>query len=117
MDTAEYRARLEEEKTRLEGELSTVGRRNPSNPADWEPVPPETGQESDQNDAADLMEGYSENTAILKDLENRYNDVLGALKRIEDGSYGTCVVSGEAIEPERLNADPAAKTCKAHIQN
>lgn len=115
MDTTAFSTRLSEEKAKLEAELSTLGRRNPSNPNDWEALPPEGERESDPNDAADLMEGYSENAAILADLENRYNDVLAALARIEDGSYGTCAVSGEPIEEDRLNADPAAKTCKAHM--
>lgn len=110
-----YRKRLEEEKVRLEAELGSVGRRNPSNPADWEAVPKSVGQESDPNDAADLIEGYADNTAILTDLEIRYNEVLAALGRIEEKTYGTCEISGEAIEQDRLDADPAAKTCKAHM--
>lgn len=115
IDTTSHKARLEEEKARLEAELSTLGRRNPSNPADWEALPQEVGQESDPNDAADLIEGYEENTAILKDLEVRYNDVLEALAKIERGTYGICEVSGEEIESDRLEADPSARTCKAHM--
>ncbi len=115
IDTNTYKPRLEEEKVRLESELSSVGRRNPSNPADWEPIPEDTGQEADPNDRADKLEGYEANSAILNDLELRYNDVLSALDRIEKGTYGVCEVSGEDIEADRLNADPAAKTCKAHL--
>jgi DnaK suppressor protein len=114
MDTSAYKGRLEEEKAKLEGELSTVARRNPSNPADWEAVPQATGQEPDENDAADLQEGYGENAAILHELETRYNDVLAALARIEAGTYGKCSVGGEDIEEARLGADPAAATCVAH---
>lgn len=115
MDNIEgYKQRLAEEKTKLERELATVGRKNPSNPNDWEAVPQETGQEADPNDAADLIEGYEDNTAILKELETRYNEVIAALGRIDAGTYGTCVVSGESIEEARLNADPAAVTCIAH---
>ena len=106
MNTDAYKVKLEEEKVRLEEELGTVGRRNPSNPADWEAVP---------DDRADLIEGFEANTAILKELETRYNNVLAALDRIEKGTYGICEVSGEQIEEERLSADPAARTCKAHI--
>jgi len=113
-DTTAYKNTLTEEKTRLEAELATVGRRNPSNPADWEARPQETGQEADENSAADLQEGYGENAAILNDLEIRYNEVLAALARIEAGTYGTCSVGGEEIEEARLQADPAAATCIAH---
>lgn len=110
-----YKAKLEEERVRLEGELSSVGRRNPSNPADWEAVPEEVGQEPDITDAADQVEVFATNTAILNDLEIRYNEVLSALRRIDDGTYGTCAVGGEKIEEDRLSADPAATTCKAHM--
>lgn len=115
MDTAHFRARLEEEKRTLEAELATVGRRNPANPSDWEATPSEVGQEADPNDQASVLDSYQENSAILTDLENRYNDVLAALARMDSGSYGTCETGGEAIEEERLEADPAARTCKAHI--
>jgi RNA polymerase-binding transcription factor DksA len=103
MNTSTYQQALEDEKRVLEGELSTVARRNPSNPGDWEAVPQEAGQESDPNDRADAMEGYGD------------NDILAALERIANGTYGTCVVSGEPIEEDRLKADPAAKTCKEHM--
>jgi RNA polymerase-binding transcription factor DksA len=114
-NTAHYKEILEAEKVRLEGELSTVGRPNPSNPNDWEAVPAEVGLEADPNDQADQMEGYSENNAILTDLELRYTDVKDALARIEDGTYGTCEVCGAEIEADRLDASPSARTCKAHL--
>jgi RNA polymerase-binding transcription factor DksA len=114
-DTANFRSVLTEEKNRLETELSSIGRKNPSNPNDWEALPEETGQQPDVLDAGSLIEAYEGNTAILKELETRYNEVLAALERIEKGTYGICEVSGEEIEEERLAADPAAKTCKAHL--
>lgn len=115
MDTTAYKAKLEEEKVRLEEGLKTVGRKNPSNPNDWEAVPKETEQESDPNDRADQMEEYSENNAILTDLEIRYSEVTGALARITDGNYGTCRICGKDIETDRLDADPSADTCKEHL--
>ncbi len=115
MQTDTYKERLVEEKARLEEQLGSIGRRNPSNLNDWEPIPQEVGQEPDPIDAADLIEGFEENAAILKDLEIRYNNVLAALARIEKGTYGICEVSGEQIEGARLAADPAATTCVAHI--
>lgn len=117
MNTDGYKQRLEEEKKKLEGELQSVGRRNPSNPNDWEPVPPAgTENEPDPVDAADYSTGFDTNASIVADLESRYNDVLAALARIEEGKYGICEVSGEPIEADRLDADPAARTCKAHVK-
>lgn len=106
---------LTKEKLALETQLGTIGRRNPSNPSDWEAVPDEVGMEADPNDQADLLEDFETNTAILKDLEIRYNQVLGALSHIEKGTYGVCEIGGEKIEEARLHADASASTCKAHM--
>jgi RNA polymerase-binding transcription factor DksA len=114
-DVSHQKERLDAERLKLEDELKTVGRRNPSNPTDWEAVPPVVGQESDPNDAADLITGFEDNTAILKELEARYNDVVAAIARIEDGSYGVCRVCGKQIEDDRLQADASAPTCKEHL--
>ena len=113
-DTSTYKARLEEEKGRLEAEMATVGRRNPANPQDWEAVAAEE-PDADPSLQADKLDHFQENTAILEDLEARYADVKDALNRIDSGNYGTCEVGGEEIESDRLDADPAARTCKAHL--
>ncbi len=117
MDTVKYKKKLETEKTTLENELKTVGRINPDNPRDWEPVPGDNGGglKADRNEAADKVEQFEENSAILKELETRYNNVLLALKKIESGTYGVCEVSRERIEEDRLEANPSARTCKTHI--
>ena len=48
-------------------------------------------------------------------LEENADAVLGeidaALKRIDDGTYGTCEVCGQPIAPERLEARPWATLC------
>lgn len=114
-DFSIYTARLEEEKKKLEEELASVGRPNPSNPADWEAVPQNTGMEPDSNDQAAMMGQYGDANAILTDLEIRFHEVTDALDRIAKGTYGVCTVGGEAIEPARLEADPAAQTCMEHM--
>jgi len=113
-----FKGKLLEEKAALEKELGKIGRINPENPKDWEALPEkEEHVKSDRNEAADSIEGYEENTAILKQLEIRFNEVIEALNRIEKGVYGVCEVSGEDIEEDRLEANPAARTCKAHIES
>lgn len=109
---------LEEEKALLETELSELGERNPSNPSDWMPSKP-AGDEfgADRNDNADIMEDMQDNNAVLVELEGRLNAVILALSKIAEGTYGTCEISGEAIELERLEANPAAPTCKKHMHD
>jgi RNA polymerase-binding transcription factor len=115
MKTEAYKKRLTEEKRRLESEMSTVGRKNPSVPGDWEAVPTETGTEADPVDQADLVMNRENNISILADLEARYDAILSALAKIEKHSYGTCEVCGKDIGEARLGADPAATTCVEHL--
>jgi RNA polymerase-binding transcription factor DksA len=118
MDTNHFKQRLEEELAKLKGELRSVGVQNPKNPADWEAK--ETDMDvmsavADSNEAADKFEEYGENRAINDELEVRYNAIRAALNKIKDGTYGICEEGGEKIEEERLEANPAARTCKAHM--
>jgi RNA polymerase-binding transcription factor DksA len=116
MNIEMYKQKLEAERAKLEAELATVGRVNPDNPNDWEPIPSDPGmRESDPNDKADMIEDYETNTAILKQLEIQLHDVKDALAKIEAGTYGICEVSGKPIEEGRLNANPAARTCMEHM--
>ncbi len=115
IDTSHFKAKLEEELDILTEELKSVGRRNPANPSDWEATPPAMStDEADLTERADRIEGYEENTGILKELEIRFNNVKDALAHIERGTYGTCTVGGEPIPLERLEANPAAATCIKH---
>ena len=50
-------------------------------------------------------------------LQARLTDVNVALGKIENGTYGICEVSGEPIEADRLEANPAARTNKAHMNS
>ena len=115
MQTDLYKSKLEEEKARLEVDMGKIGRRNLAVPGDWEPVPPEVGSEPDPIDQADITATRETNVAILADLEARYDTVLNALQRIERSTYGVCDVCGKKISVERLEADPTASTCTAHL--
>ncbi|HET7341491.1 MAG TPA: TraR/DksA family transcriptional regulator [Methylomirabilota bacterium] len=46
-------------------------------------------------------------------LVERIARLTAALKRIEDGSYGTCVECGKSIGQPRLKAIPEVATCVA----
>lgn len=49
--------------------------------------------------------------AMLAAARQSLADATAALQRIEDGSYGRCEVCGAAINPERLEIIPHARTC------
>jgi DnaK suppressor protein len=44
-------------------------------------------------------------------LVERIERLTAALKRMDDGSYGTCVECGKSIAPARLRAIPEVATC------
>lgn len=117
MDTNHFKKLLETELTKVEGELKSIGRRNPNNPNDWEATPKAFQADSaDRMEVADAIDDYEDNTAILKDLEIRYNEIKSALERISAGTYGICGVCKQAIDPKRLEANPAASSCVAHAK-
>ncbi len=114
-DLEYFKNKLETELAKLESELKSVGRVNPSNPNDWEAVQPEMDvMAADDNETADSLEAFEENTAILGELEIQYNEVRHALDKIESGTYGTCETTGKTIPRERLEANPSARTCLTH---
>lgn len=116
IDIASYKTKLLDEKQKLEEELASIGKKNEQNPQDWEAISPDINQgETDPVDRADNIEELENNTAIVGNLETRLTYVTAALSRIEDGTYGYCKISNEPIETDRLDANPAAETCKAHI--
>lgn len=116
IDTKYFKEKLEKELESLEKELSEVARKNPDNPTDWEAIPAERdSSQADDNTVADSIDDYSDNNAIVNQLEPKYRDVKDALKKIENGTYGLCEVCGKEIEPERLEANPAARTCQGHM--
>lgn len=114
-DTKHMQEKLEAEKKLLEEELGGVARFNEET-KQWEATPDQDLMgEIDENDAADRFEDFEERTAMVRTLQARYQDVIAAIQKIEAGSYGICEVGGEKIEADRLEANPAARTCKEHM--
>ncbi|MEX2010372.1 MAG: hypothetical protein WD874_01010 [Parcubacteria group bacterium] len=117
INTEHFKKLLEKEKGELEEQLSLVARKNPDNPSDWEATPPEKdSSQADENVVADAIADYEDNNAIVNTLESRYNDVKSGLDKIKHGVYGICQVCKKEIECDRLEANPAARTCKEHMQ-
>jgi RNA polymerase-binding transcription factor DksA len=118
IDTVIYKERLEKELDEITTGLQALGIHNPQVKEDWIALP-EDGEiaEADENVAADRAEDLEERIATLAMLETRYNNIVRALSKIEAGTYGICEVSGAPIEEERLTANPAARTCKAHLND
>jgi DnaK suppressor protein len=63
----------------------------------------------DYADAAQPLTAQGEDDAIAETLGNRLEQIARALQRIEDGTWGRSVRSGQPIPAGRLEADPAAE--------
>jgi len=117
MNTDHFKTLLETEKQTLQKELSTVGRKNPEQKGDWEATEPEMNTDrADETEVADSITEFENNSAVLDQLEARLTEVNIALDKIAKGVYGVCEIGCEQIEEDRLEANPAAKTCKAHME-
>lgn len=116
MNTDKYKNLLEQELEDLTKSLKDLGVNNPKVEEDWiERTNDLDTVSADLNDVADRTEEYDSRRAELAILEKRWNEVRAALKKIEAGTYGICEISGEMIEEDRLEANPAARTCKEHM--
>lgn len=108
------RTALEEERAKLEEELNGRGRVVGEN-GDWQGTSGDIETPAiDPNEVADQIEELANNTSVVEELESRHKDVVRALEKMEEGTYGVCEGNGETISLERLNANPAARTCVEH---
>jgi RNA polymerase-binding transcription factor DksA len=55
-----------------------------------------------------------ERDLMTRTIERERQQILEALQRIEDGTYGHCQVDGEKIADARLEARPEAEYCLPH---
>ena len=109
-DTERFRAMLLEERERVERAIANL----------------RDGHPGSADDEVEEISGSSDNhlaetaTATLDreidfTLEENSGQVLAevdaALKRIDDGTYGTCANCSKQIAPERLEAYPWASLC------
>ena len=116
-DIEYFKNRLEKEKTLVEEEIKTVGSSDPNNPKDFSATSNDMDiDRADENELADKMEELEDNKGILDSLEKQLKDINDALGKIGKGTYGICEISGELIERERLEANPAARTCMRHVK-
>lgn len=111
-----FKDKLLTEKALLETELGALGKQDSR--GDWSAVPEAHNDVSgDDADQAEFMQDFESKIARLGSLEVKYQQVVTALDRIEKGTFGICLKSGAPIEEDRLEANPAAETCKAMMNS
>lgn len=100
----EIRVALEDEKASAEHQLSEYGA-----------AVGEEGFEVSSNDGfADSAQATTERSEVLgmvERLRETHGEIVAALKRMDDGTYGICERCGKPIAAERLEARPTARLC------
>lgn len=117
MDKKKIKEKLEKERDILFEELRDMGKLSDET-GEWEATPEELNSpESDQSDMADRFEDFEARSSMIKTLEPRLNNILRALKGLNRESFGKCEICKRDIEMTRLEANPAARTCKKHLED
>ena len=104
MDTATARKRLEEIRSELDRSISVLMGEQPQDERILE-------YPQDPADAGANLSESERTEAILAVAKMQRSAVLNALRRIELGTYGTCVDCGAAVPEGRLEAKPEAARC------
>ena len=117
LDKKKIKEKLEKERDDLLEELRDMGKLNIETD-EWEATPEELDfPQSDQNDMADRFENFEARSSMIKTLVPRLNNILKALRGLNRDSFGKCEVCKKDIEMPRLEANPAARTCKKHLES
>jgi DnaK suppressor protein len=109
IDHDEARTLLLEEQERLQQIRNSLARE----PVDRNSERDALGEISfaDQHPADVASETFEreKDVSILENVDEQLRDVEGALKRLDEGSYGRCEICGKDIGDERLRARPEAR--------
>ena len=107
VDVERFRKLLEEERRRVVDAIEYLHKENPGSIED------ETEDQTQDNlaDTATATLDREIDYTLEENSEHVLEAIEAALKRIEDGTYGTCVNCGKPITEERLAAIPWATHC------
>jgi RNA polymerase-binding protein DksA len=109
IDTERFRTDLEHRRTRV---MAVIEHREHGGSLEEEIG--ELVSSSNDNHLADTAtETYDRelDEGLGEDAERLLGEIEAALRRIDEGTYGRCVVCGRQIDEERLEAVPHATLC------
>jgi DnaK suppressor protein len=110
IDTEHFREALVDERRRVEHALATLRDEHPGS-LDDEVEEVAATNDSHLAETATATLGREIDYTLGDNAEQVISEIDVALKRIEDGTYGTCTSCGQGIPRERLEANPWASLC------
>ncbi|HEX2047556.1 MAG TPA: TraR/DksA C4-type zinc finger protein [Acidimicrobiales bacterium] len=114
MDIDLARQRLVSERERLNGVRATFDDEGLTDQSEYDSVGELSSYDQHQADMGTETFEREKDLSILEQVEAELADVEHALRRLDDGTYGTCEVCGREIPEERLEALPATRLCLDH---
>jgi RNA polymerase-binding protein DksA len=110
IDTDRFREALLEERKRVEHALATL---RDQHPGSLDEEVEEIAATSDNHlaETATATLGREIDYTLGENSGQVLADIDAALKRIDDGTYGTCISCGSEIPLGRLEAHPTASLC------
>ena len=110
IDTQRFRTALLDERRRVEHALATL---RDEHRGSLDDEVEEIAATSDNHlaETAPATLGREIDYTLGDNAEQVLSEIDGALKRIEDGTYGTCTNCGREIPEQRLEANPWASLC------
>jgi RNA polymerase-binding protein DksA len=109
IDTEQFRDALLDERRRVEHALSTLRDEHPGSLDDE--VEEVARGDNHPAETATATLGREIDYTLGDNAEQVISEIDGALKRIDEGTYGTCVNCGQEIPRGRLEANPWASLC------
>ncbi|HEU5477839.1 MAG TPA: TraR/DksA C4-type zinc finger protein [Gaiellaceae bacterium] len=110
IDTEHFRSALLDERRRVEHALATLRHEHPGS-LDEEVEEIAATSDNHLAETATATLGREIDYTLGDNAEQVLAEIDAALKRIEDGTYGTCVNGDHEIPRERLEAYPWASLC------
>jgi len=110
IDTDRFREALLEERKRVEHALATLRDQHPGS-LDEEVEEIATTSDNHPAETATATLGREIDYTLGENSGQVLADIDAALKRIDGGTYGTCISCGSEIPLGRLEAHPAASLC------
>lgn len=102
--------KLEQERDQLKKQLAAISKYDKGEKTrGLDAKFPSYGDKEDEN-AAEVAQ-YSDDLSLEETLNHLLADVEGALKRIENNTYGVCRYCHEEIDQRRLEARPSSSSC------
>ncbi len=108
----EARSRLAEERSRLVRVRGGLDDDHMSDQTEQDSLSELSSVDQHQADMGTETFEREKDLSILEAIEAELADVEHALRRLDEGTYGTCEACGRPIDDERLEALPATRLCR-----